>query len=413
MDSIGNTLLPKRNVRLNVNDKRSAIACIFLVSNIFVWYFLAIRTIQMALSDIGVDYFYTILIWMVHLAVLILSMLGGAILNRKIDRNLLFVLWVIFGIISPLPLLILDLAKIPIIFMTGILFGFSLGFGMTNCMEYFTRLTKNENRGRFGGIIFFVTTLGLFFLAMLNTLLIGSVALLIFWRSLALVVLLFIKPFNRVNVATSSISFKHVISNRGFILYLIPWIMFSLVNYLSTPVQINELKPDTLNFLVIIGNAAGGFSALAAGFVMDHFGRKPVAITGFALLGISYSLLGLFPAEPSWYIFMVLDGLTWGILTVLFVITLWGDLSKNCSSDYFYALGVLPFFISRFLHIALANSIADSILPIKLFSFIAFFLFLAVLPLVYAPETLAEKSKKDRELKQYIKKAQQISRKRS
>jgi hypothetical protein len=35
----------------------------------------------------------------------------------------------------------------------------------------------------------------------------------------------------------------------------------------------------------------------------------------------------------------------------------------------------------------------------------AFFLFLAVLPLMYAPETLSEKKIKDRELKQYIEKA--------
>jgi hypothetical protein len=40
-----------------------------------------------------------------------------------------------------------------------------------------------------------------------------------------------------------------------------------------------------------------------------------------------------------------------------------------------------------------------------LFSFIAFFLFIAVLPLVYAPETLPEKTMKDRDLKSYIDKA--------
>jgi nucleotide-binding universal stress UspA family protein len=44
--------------------------------------------------------------------------------------------------------------------------------------------------------------------------------------------------------------------------------------------------------------------------------------------------------------------------------------------------------------------------PFAVFSFAAFFLFLAVLPLVYAPETLPEKTMKDRELKKYIEKAQ-------
>jgi len=38
-------------------------------------------------------------------------------------------------------------------------------------------------------------------------------------------------------------------------------------------------------------------------------------------------------------------------------------------------------------------------------------LFLAVLPLVYAPETLPEKQMKDRELKNYIDKAQRVKEK--
>jgi Sec-independent protein translocase protein TatA len=40
------------------------------------------------------------------------------------------------------------------------------------------------------------------------------------------------------------------------------------------------------------------------------------------------------------------------------------------------------------------------------FSLAGFFLFLAILPLLYAPETLSETTMKDRELKNYIKKAQ-------
>jgi hypothetical protein len=42
------------------------------------------------------------------------------------------------------------------------------------------------------------------------------------------------------------------------------------------------------------------------------------------------------------------------------------------------------------------------------FSFASFFLFLAVIPLMYAPETLPEKTIKDRELKSYLEKAQKV-----
>jgi hypothetical protein len=45
------------------------------------------------------------------------------------------------------------------------------------------------------------------------------------------------------------------------------------------------------------------------------------------------------------------------------------------------------------------------------FSLASFFLFLAVVPLMYAPETLPEKTLRERELKSYIEKAKKIKEK--
>ena len=47
-----------------------------------------------------------------------------------------------------------------------------------------------------------------------------------------------------------------------------------------------------------------------------------------------------------------------------------------------------------------------------IFSFASVFLFLAVLPLIYAPETLPEKIMKDRDLKSYIENAKKKAEKR-
>jgi len=125
------------------------------------------------------------------------------------------------------------------------------------------------------------------------------------------------------------------------------------------------------------------------------------------LVGVGYSVLGLFPhSMSSWYFYTAVDGIAWGILYVLFVILIWGYLSYNAPSDKYYAIGVIPFFISKFLELVLGNTVAGGISDYALFSFVAFFLFLAVLPLVYAPETLPEKVMKDRDLKSYIEKAQ-------
>jgi hypothetical protein len=81
------------------------------------------------------------------------------------------------------------------------------------------------------------------------------------------------------------------------------------------------------------------------------------------------------------------------------------------SSDKYYALGVTPFFISKYLQFTIGTDIANAIPNSAIFSFAALFLFLAVLPLVYAPETLPEKTMRDRELKIYIEKAEKIKQK--
>jgi hypothetical protein len=46
-----------------------------------------------------------------------------------------------------------------------------------------------------------------------------------------------------------------------------------------------------------------------------------------------------------------------------------------------------------------------------IFSVASFFLFLAVIPLMFAPETLPEKTLKERELKQYVEKAKKTKEK--
>ena len=160
--------------------------------------------------------------------------------------------------------------------------------------------------------------------------------------------------------------------------------------------------------LQILGNAFLGAFALVGGIFMDSVGRKRLAIIGFVMLGLSYSILGFFNETPIWYVHIVMNGVSWGILYVLFVVTIWGDLSHGAPSDKFYALGVSPFFISKMLQLTINSQIVAAIPISAIFSFTALFLFLAVLPLIYAPETLPERIMKDRELKTYLEKAQQI-----
>lgn len=391
-------------------DKRLAVVSVFLVANAFIWYFFAARILEETINKVAADYSETLIMWSLHFGALALSALLGVRLMQKIGRRKLFIAWTMLGVLSPLALLALNFFPIPITSLISVLFGVSLGLGMPNCMEHFRRLTTTENRGRYGGIIMLISGLGLFSLAITD---VGNIELnaliLIVWRLAGFAFLLLPVSIKKPDEIGRNVSYGFVLNQRSFIMYLLPWILFSLVNYLSTPVQFSILGEAQVKFLLIIENALVGSFAVIGGFLADYFGRKRTAISGFVMLGLGFSVLGLFPNElASWYFYTVVDGVAWGILYVVFVISIWGDLSYDSPSDKYYAIGVLPFFISKFLQLVMGNIVAAFISPYALFSFTAFFLFIAVLPLAYAPETLSEKQMEDRELRNYLEKAQKF-----
>jgi MFS family permease len=380
----------------------------FLVVNIVIWYFISTLIFQEILSKYAMNFVTVQLMWVIHFVTLAASLIGGAVLIKKIERRKLFVLWTLIGVFSPLSLFALDFAPVPITLLFSMLFAVSTGLGMPNCMEYFTKSTVTEKRGRYAGLAFLLSGLGFFLLRLIGEGIVIYAFILIIWRLFGLLAVVIAKPFEEKIEKKVSVSYVSIIRQRSFLLYIIPWALFSLVNYLSIPVQNNIISQNTITNMLIIENVVAGLSALVAGHLIDHFGRKPASIAGFALLGISYAVLGIFQNDTTWYVYAVFDGITWGVLAVLFIITIWGELNPNTSSDKYYAIGVLPFFFSEFISFVMSNYISIGISPSALFSFTAFFLFIAVLPLVYAPETLPEKTMKDRDLKSYIEKAQKV-----
>lgn len=402
------------------SDKRQMLAAILLVVNAFVWYFYAVTFFDNLIRKLMLDYQASFLVWGIHFGGITISALIGASVGKKIGNRALFmIIWMTLGIVASLFPLILNIANFSGVLGLSFFIGVSLGLGMPNCMGYFTNYTNVENRGRLGGLIMLFSGLGLLLLGLtaftdftLEALVLAG------WRGFGLLTFLLIEPSSlkseRDVIAkekNGSQSFRSIINQRSFILYFIPWIMFSLVNYLSAPVQF-EVLGNNFNFLITIGNGIMAVSAVAGGFLTDYFGRKRTAIIGFVLLGICYAFLGMYPENLlSWYFYTVVNGVAWGLLFVIFVIAIWSDISYSSASDKYYAIGVAPFFISKFLQFVMGDLISHSVDRYALFSFTAFFLFLAVLPLFYAPETLPEKQIRERELKSYIEKAQKAKEK--
>jgi MFS family permease len=185
--------------------------------------------------------------------------------------------------------------------------------------------------------------------------------------------------------------------------------MFAFVNNFEA-VAVNLTIGQFRFFIKIIEPAVAGFSTLVAGAISDWIGRKRVLIFGFVSLGIAYATIGLLPQMWfSWLFYFIIDGAAIGSLWILFTIVLWGDISRDGSEKY-YAIGEAPFFLTEIFSLLLAPSLA--LIPEgSTFSLASFFLFLAVLPLLFAPETLPEKRIKDRELKMYVEKAMKVKEK--
>jgi hypothetical protein len=394
--------------RKNRIAARPALASIVLISDAFIWYSLVFNILKVLINEI------VLVTWAVHFTGAIFSAIFGAMLSEKIRKRTNFlVFWMMFGTISSLVLMFVKSTDIFNVLGISFLFGISFGLGVPTSLGYFSESTAVENRGKLGGLILCINGVGGFVILFLTAA--GDIVLyaltLAIWRTLGLIIFHIVRPSQEI-AKKANVSYKFILSQRPFALYYIPWIMFSLVNYLSLPVQFNFLGSNLVNILGMIENTLAGVFAILGGVLSDIVGRKRVTILGFIMLGLGYAILGIYPENMlSWYFYTCVDGFAWGIFYVIFIFTLWGDLSQNVSSEKYYALGGLPFFISNFLRIIIGSYIAQTVSSYAIFSFVAFFLFLAVLPLMFAPETLPEKKIRERELRQYIEKAKKIKEK--
>jgi MFS family permease len=406
---IGSRSMPKGLItgKLQGVLTRHALISIFLLTNALVWYSYAIVVLQESISGLDLDFLPNILLWGVHFAALILSAIFGAFLTKRLGgRTQFLAIWIFVGIISSMAPLAVNTTEAWGDLILGVIFGFCFGFGMPNCMGFFTAQTPAENRGRIAGLTLLLTGV---LMATIDSLGIsGTMALtitLVVWRSISLLPLSWIKPSSEIEKTVKPPSYRGMLSQKPFILYFIPWIMFSLINYLTTPILQKALDPSTFSNLLLIQNVFIGASAFVGGVFIDKVGRKRLAIVGFVMLGLSFSLVGFFREPAIWYFHTIVTGSSWGILYVLYVLTIWGDLSHSAPSDKYYALGVSPFFVSKMLELTINAEIVATVDVTAIFTFAALFLFVAVLPLIYAPETLSEKIIRSNDLKNYIEKA--------
>ncbi len=390
---------------------RVAATNVVLVAGAFIWYFLAYSILEQLIATLQtagqITESETLIVLGVNVTCIAITAIIGSLLADKITkRENTLSTWMLGGIfVSLIPFAWAPSTFTSLVIVSAV-FGGYFGLGMPAVMGYFSRSTGHENRGRLGGIIFLIIGLAFY---LVQSLAVGNISLASVVLALVQIMsfLLFfqLKTNSPLSSEPKSTHYSAVLSNRSVLLFMIPWFIFNMVNYMTIPV-ISGLSEgyEFLYALTILENIIMAIVSVATGFLADSKGRKRLAIAGFAMLGVGYAAIGLFQGSFGWYIYTVADGVAWGILDVLFLFTLWGDLAQNQKSEKFYVIGSLPFLFSHFMTRLLMPLIAW-VEPVALFSFASFFLFAAVLPLFYAPETLPEKAMKSRDLKSYLEKA--------
>lgn len=399
-------------------SRRDFLAVFITVVNAFSWYFPLYVLFGSVLEKSQVGFSILLAGLGVHyIGAIGSAFAGAAIVKRFSSRTTFLSLWMFIGVVASAMLIMLDARNLPYLFSVSFILGFSLGLGFPSCLAYFGDNTFEENRGRLGGITYFASGIGMLLFGLLTSMFTFAVGALIFtfWRGLGLILFHFTKPRQEQRQSKTEVSYKQVLIDKSLVLYLIPWIMFCLVNFLEMPMlnaSADILFGPNITFLFPLAEfGIGGIVALIGGSFADSIGRKRLVIFGFMALGIAYAVLGLFPnIILSWYLLIILDGIAWGIFCLMFYFVIWADLAGNRAKERYYLIGVLPIIVSGYLQILLTPY--AELIPISVaFSLASFLLFLAVLPLLYAPETLSEKEMEKKRLKKYLEDIKKIKEK--
>jgi hypothetical protein len=381
---------------------------VFLVVSILIWYLIAFKFVQIGQSG----YSLLLIVGSNAGAIAASALVASVSLKNLKNTDLFFNLWISGGVLISLIPLVLNTADFGSMLFIAILFGVYFGFGMPKTLGHYAASMEVGQRARISGLTILIFGLLSSILAIFVSDNIVLTCLIL--SAIRLIGLLSFRKFGRKEELSQEDLIEKTNNyplKKTFALYFVPWAIFIFVNYLTIPIISETFKsyPDFLSSEPIVEAVVFAVSAVASGILADRLGRKRLIIIGFVMLGIGFATLGLFvnsaPPLIAGYLYSVSDGIAFGIFFVMFMLTLWGDLAKGGKVELLYAIGALPFIFGDFLKLLLYNPLIATFGPTNIFSFASVFLFLAVIPLLYAPETLSDKIIENQELNNYVSKA--------
>jgi MFS family permease len=320
----------------------------------------------------------------------ILSALFGVYISERFDRRKLLIWSISLGILSALPLAIFQGNAFSL--LLGSLLGFSFGLGFPSAAALFSDLTEIESRGRSTGILVLITfTLILVGMAVSQvSSLLELIVLSVVMRSLGYLSLI---RDQRRKENRKVETWSSILSRRNLILYLLPWIIFNLVSGLANFIYPGLPETPAFESAINIGNLTQFIGvavfSLVSGFVCDRYGRKPPIIIGILIFGISFAVLGVVPSPESVIFQNTIFGVAWGFCMVAYFV-IPADLARSTSREKHYALINVSAFVGFTGTVTLPVILGTSV-PVSILSpILSILLFVSVVPVLFASETIPD-----------------------
>jgi MFS family permease len=396
---------------LNISTRRF-FSLTFLNAGTLAWFFLLGTLLGTLLSfnsdqllaNFGLIFFF-----------IALSAIVGSVLIKKVNSKKFLWLWIASGAFATASIIVTQGSFFQI--LSILLVGVSWGLGLPYCLSLLATWTTPEERARVSGFIIFLTfgmvSIALLVVRFLNLNPLGIILLCISLRCTSFFALFSDSFFiSRHDEHKKEKYHIPLLQHRNFLFYLFPWLMFNLavglVSFVWTGLKTNDFEVigENGNLVRFISFALFG---LVSGFIADRYGRKTPIILGLVMLGISFTFLGLatqsFTSLVSFAVifYYITSGIAWGFLTPVYLAVL-GDLPFIKARETVYALGIivplLVFVCSSVLPILLDLSAPANVLSIAL----SVMLFVSVIPILYASETLPETNLRARKMRNYINK---------
>ena len=388
---------------------REVFPSVFLLINSITWFSLTWFVVQGLLTNASFN--HILLVSFSYFGALIVSaIIGATVLNKKLREKTWLLTWILLGTVTcSVAPLVAPGASVMNLFLVSVPLGALAGLGIPTCLAFFSRNSKAKNRGRNSAVVFFAiqALIAAFYMAINLVSVDTQFLVLSAWRLVGVASVFFLVPSVEVTAEEQKTQLIGIIRDRTFYLYFVPWFLFAIVNFIeeplleyhfSTPVFVPYDLYTLATFLIT------SLAAFLGGVLCDFKGRKVSSILGFVMLGLGFAFLSLLDGMLAQILYLTFGGVAWGVLYVTFIFVVWGDMSEGKNREKYYVLGGMPFLFSNLISVLVQPFAAVILIPSS-FSLASFFLFLAILPLLYAPETLSEKIMKSRELKNYIEKA--------